>query len=116
MMFEYESPIQVIAHDIGIQIENGIYKAVQNYGISVDKDELIKALKYDREQYDQGYAKGRADAIAETAEIVRCFECQFFKSANVPWGYGECKLTQPPIRYPVKEDDYCSWGKRRCDL
>lgn len=77
MMFEYEPPIQVMAHDIEIQFENGIYKALRDYGISVDKDELIKALKYDREQYDQGYAKGRADGIKEFVEqhkeIMRAF-------------------------------------------
>lgn len=30
----------------------------QNVGICVDKDELIKALKYDRDQFEIGYARG----------------------------------------------------------
>lgn len=55
----YESPIEMIMEDIQTQIvkqqENDIYQAVQRYGIVVDKEELIKALQYDREQYTKGY-------------------------------------------------------------
>lgn len=55
----YESPIEMIMTDIQIQIvkqqENDIYQAVQRYGIVIDKEELIKALQYDREQYMKGY-------------------------------------------------------------
>lgn len=54
-MFDYKPPIQVIATDLEMKIENGVYSAVQKYGVEVDKDELIKALKYDRDQYDRGY-------------------------------------------------------------
>lgn len=28
--------------------------------IDIDKDELLKALKYDRDQYNQGYSDGKA--------------------------------------------------------
>lgn len=31
-------------------------------GVSVDKEELLKALKYDRQQYDAGYKDGFAEA------------------------------------------------------
>lgn len=61
----YESPIEMIMEDIQTQIvkqqENDIYQAVQKYGIVVDKEELIKALRYDREQYTKGYK----DALEE---------------------------------------------------
>jgi hypothetical protein len=42
-----------------------IIKAIRNVKINVDKDELIKALKYDRNQYTTGYKDGRIDAIDE---------------------------------------------------
>lgn len=35
--------------------ENSVLKAVQKVGINVDKEELLKALIYDRGQYDEGY-------------------------------------------------------------
>jgi hypothetical protein len=40
-------------------------EAVSKYCISVDKDELIKALNYDREQYEIGYKEGRAKAYED---------------------------------------------------
>lgn len=58
----YKSPIEILVSDMYTEIvkqkENDIYRAVQNYGISVDKDELIKTLEYDRRQYTKGYKDG----------------------------------------------------------
>lgn len=58
----YESPISLIYENaqrqMQIQLENGVYSVVQNVGIDVNKDELIKALQYDRQQYDKGYSDG----------------------------------------------------------
>lgn len=66
----YESPIEMIMEDIQTQIvkqqENDIYQAVQRYGIVVDKEELIKALQYDREQYTKGYK----DALDEIKKYL----------------------------------------------
>ncbi len=62
----YKSPIDVmiadIQHQIAQQQDEEIYKAVVSVGINVDKDELIRALQYDRYQYDKGYADGTRDA------------------------------------------------------
>lgn len=69
----YESPIKMIYNDIKTRYENGVVKAVQAYDIKVDKAELLKALEYDRAQYDKGfmdgYAKGTADAAAQAEAI-----------------------------------------------
>lgn len=54
-LLEYSSPITIISSQIRQQIENDILKVAQDVKIDVDKDELLKALKYDREQYDKGY-------------------------------------------------------------
>lgn len=56
----YEPTIKTLLTDIQMQLEGEILKAVQNVGIVVDKEELLKALKYDRDQYDKGYADGTA--------------------------------------------------------
>ena len=67
----YNSPIEIIYNEmqtkINEQLENDILSAVLQYGIKVNKEELIKALEYDRNQYkkgfDDGYEKGRQDLI-----------------------------------------------------
>jgi hypothetical protein len=57
----YKSPIEMLTQGFNLQVENGVYKAVESYGINVDKDELIKALQYDRNQYNKGYADGYSE-------------------------------------------------------
>ena len=56
---QYNSPIKLIQSDLEAQIENGILKAVQEVGIDVNKQELVKALQYDREQYNKGYENAK---------------------------------------------------------
>lgn len=58
----YKSPIdivnngmQMVREQLNNQEEEIILKAVVRVGINVDKDELIKALHYDRNQYKKGY-------------------------------------------------------------
>lgn len=60
----YKSPIEVYVNDILNQIrqqeENQIVAEVsQAVGINVEKEELIKALNYDRNQYEKGYKDGK---------------------------------------------------------
>lgn len=57
--FNYQSPIELIQGNLQTQIENNCVKAVQSYGFNVDKEELRKALEYDRDQYNKGYADAR---------------------------------------------------------
>ena len=63
----YESPIEFITADIASsiskQLDNDIYQAVVKTGVNVDKDELIKALKYDRDQYQKGYRDGYTEGM-----------------------------------------------------
>lgn len=54
----YKSPIEMITSQMSIEYENNILKCVQSYYPNIDKDELAKALKYDRDQYDKGYVDG----------------------------------------------------------
>ena len=57
----YESPIQILQNEfqkqIEIQMENGVMKAVAQcgYQVNVNKEELFRALQYDRDQYEKGY-------------------------------------------------------------
>lgn len=58
----WESPIEVVMGQLRTSFDEGLederIRAIQEYGITVDKDELIKALQYDRNQYESGFAKG----------------------------------------------------------
>ena len=76
----YESPIEIFMDEIQSQIvkdqENGIYKAITNYGISVDKDELVKALQYDRNQYYRGYKDGARELADQLKRALSVFDIE----------------------------------------
>lgn len=70
----YKSPIEVLCDEIQTQFEQEeekmVTKAVRNVGVNVDKEELIKALQYDRNQYEKGYEDGKNDVLEKIkAEI-----------------------------------------------
>lgn len=99
----YESPIEVIYQNVQAQFEDAVLKAVQKVGINVDRDELVKALAYDRGQYARGYAD-------RDAEIVRCKECKYHQDEEPAMVY--C----PHIFGGwASEDFFCAEGKRRED-
>lgn len=67
----YESPIELtfepmetiaesISTEIDGQIKEAVVKATRNVHIEVNEEELIRALNYDRGQYEKGYADGVA--------------------------------------------------------
>ena len=66
----YESPIEIIKGASTTEYENGVMTAVQKYGVNVDKEELVKALNYDREQYRKGFEDGRKSAEEEFRELM----------------------------------------------
>lgn len=60
----WKSPIEIqqdIVRQVDMVVEDGVMKAIQRFDINVDKEELIKALKYDRDQYEKGYQDGVTD-------------------------------------------------------
>ena len=71
----YESPIKLtntmesIVRRVREEEDKKIYECIANYGIDVNKEELEKALQYDRDQYVKGYADGKADAEMQLLEL-----------------------------------------------
>lgn len=65
----YECPISLyqetqekILNGLTNELERQIICEIQTkYSIDVDKEELLKALQYDREQYDKGFQDGKAE-------------------------------------------------------
>lgn len=78
----YKSPINIIesvSNQIKVELDNKIYEAVIKCDIDVDRQELIKALEYDRNQYQQGFKDAQKfydkalDILAEKCECQSCW-------------------------------------------
>lgn len=73
----YKSPIEIFVEDTMKKFDEKMleeaYTITLNYGISVDKGEMMRALKYDRQQYERGFTDGyeRAKEEVKDAEPVR---------------------------------------------
>lgn len=105
----YKSPIEIIYGQTQTKIEGDVLQVVQSYGINVDKEELIRALQYDRGQYGKGYADGKADAVAE---LVRCNSCDWYRKHEG----GICvnpKCVKSWYGCQVPSEHFCSYGERR---
>lgn len=78
----YKSPIDIIYGQLETQMEGEIIRAVQRYDIDVDKDELVRALRYDRDQYKKGYSDAKAsmswipvsERLPEVGQTVLCYK------------------------------------------
>lgn len=97
----YKSPIEIIWNDI---VSDAVEKAdeyivsfVQQVGVNVDKDELIKALRCDRGQYEKGWND-------RDGQIVRCKDCMY-RDGNA------CDYSAVYVR----PHGYCQWGRREED-
>lgn len=70
----YKSPIRLTfdstLNDIVKESEDFIVKAVQNMDVKIDKDELLKLLKGDRDQYDIGYLYGCKETLDWIDDII----------------------------------------------
>ena len=70
----YVSPITVELHKIqreyNRKLDTLILNEIRKYDVKVDKDELVKALKYDRNQYEKGFADGKKEAAEKILQEV----------------------------------------------
>lgn len=81
----YESPIELnfmndridaLIKEVARQQEQNIYSAVHRIGIHVDQDELIRALQYDRNQYDKGYKDGARELADQLKRALLVFDIE----------------------------------------
>ena len=67
----YDDTMSNIANQIREDIDNRIVCEFNNQiGLNIDKDELIKALKYDRDQYNKGYLEGYSRGLEEGKQTI----------------------------------------------
>ena len=114
---DWKSPLQLKINDAcekfgratAKAFDDMIFEAVAEVGIEVDRDKLIKALAYDRGQYEKGYGDGYR---AAKDEIVRCKDCKFWFRNNGHDKNG-CPITDSDIW--MDDSDFCSHGERKED-
>jgi len=62
----YTSPISLLISDTALKlqqkVDETIFQAAKSVAPMVDKEELIRALAYDRDQYEKGYHDGVIDS------------------------------------------------------
>ena len=113
----YKSPIEVVYGQLQTKFEGDVIKAVQSYHINVDKEELIKALDYDRDQYEAGYNAGFR---AARSDIVLCKDCRHGREMNAREsqlyvaGCVMCsKIDVNGDENAMLASDFCSYGERK---
>ena len=71
----YESPITIILKDLQknfeYNVETSVMEAIQKYDIKVDKEELLKALNYERNQYVKGYLDCKYEMIEMLNDLIK---------------------------------------------
>jgi hypothetical protein len=126
---KYQSPIEIKclneAKMISEHIENKIYNEIlRQFGVFVDKEELIKALNYDRGQYQKGWIDGYNEATKKETktnfdritENEETFADWIFKSytnvpENVPCTVENCETTD---RMDCKKC-FKEWLQKECE-
>ena len=96
----YKTPIEIITENAKMIADDNGYKAVTQYGFKVDRDELLKALSYDREQYNKGFREGYE---ARENEIVRCKDCNLHNNCIFEETFVIARMENP----------FCCVGKRK---
>ena len=86
MSKNWESPISIteeICREMAEAYDAYIVEEVRKVIPHIDKEELVKALEYDRGQYEKGYADGKESAVKHGHWIVndnrntcRCSCCE----------------------------------------
>lgn len=111
----YKPPIEIFTDELKFYYDNNIVEAVQRYDINVDKDELLKALRYDRDQYEKGYADGKRDAFDQLTRCKDCDYCHEYTKWNGQDYLGCNRLAEFCDGQIVEVDayDFCSYMNRR---
>ena len=70
-----ESTIDSIYKDIVKKKDDAIFAEIQSsFGVDLDRGELIRALQYDRDQYQKGYQDGQPKWIPVTERLPEEYE------------------------------------------
>lgn len=119
----YEPIVHFIQRQTESFIEGELLKVTQEMGLDVDREELLKALKYDRGQYEKGYADGcrvsrkhgRWDIGSRAYKTLDEWDEEIFVKCNlcgreeyVPFEFEDQKM----IEYAKQQYPYCHCGAK----
>ena len=83
-------------------------------GISISDSQLKPRMYKSRQAFEKAFPKHYLGTdgvgLVEYAPVVRCKDCKSLYITSS--GHRFCRNY---FTFPVKEDDYCSYGERRCD-
>ena len=83
---EINQYIDSITTKINEATENQVFEAIHKIGVNVDKEELIKALQYDRNQYAKGYEDGiKEGAIRFAKRLCEYYDIDFERSSLIQY-------------------------------
>ncbi len=108
----YKSPVELITKQMHTEIEDYFFNAIQEVAVNIDKEELIRALQYDRGQYDKGYRDGKQtnkwisveDRLPEKYEDVLIYRGQFIGNLINVYTY---------LGNNEWEDEYGYWSRTK---
>jgi len=118
------SPVELIYKDVQKTFlektdEHIMARVESELGVKVNQDELIKAMNYDREQYEKGFENGYKQ---RDDEIIRCKDCKYFESRDYTY-YKTTECENQHVRnmtngddmtiFCPEEDFYCPYGERK---
>ena len=89
------------------EVDNLVLESCVKVGCHVDKDELEKALRYDRDQYSKGYADGKRDAAPRWHRVEEELPSEF------QYVWAACKMNgRENWTIETVYDPYlsCPWG------
>lgn len=112
----YKSPIEIInkiAEKASKALDDKVESAIQSYeatyDVAINRDELLKALKYDRRQYDKGYNDGYEDGYAKAIEDVSELLAEEL-------GYEPCEYNDNVAYMRNCEKNWCEEHCGNCEL
>lgn len=91
----YESANRSVGEIIGSvnqKKDKYIWECISKISVDVDKDELMKALAYDRDQYHKGYMDGAVDGIMQFFPEEPCNYNNMDEYADCDWCAEHCGI------------------------
>ena len=81
-VLNYKSPIEIFYHNtltkLAESVDGLVVEGCISAGVDVNKEELVKALAYDREQYEKGYINGYKEGYKQAlSDITGRFNAKF---------------------------------------
>jgi len=72
---KFDFPIKIIEGPMDMHVEKEVFSAIRRVGVYVDKDELLRAIRHERDQYANGYFDGynaclKADNAWEIFDLI----------------------------------------------